>query len=127
MKINCNVDDAQEPIVVDAGTEVTLRITAVAEGTNKNGNTYIMPRFEVENEPYCKDFSKYMELPHDEMTEKQRNKALWALKELCQCFDISLDDDTEDWQGATGDAILGVSSDQEYGEQNFVKTFIIPR
>ena len=117
--------DALEPIAVEPG-EYELRIVDVKVAENKDGNPYVMPRFEILEVPNAKEFGRYIGLVHDDMTEKQRNSAKYAMKSFCEAFGIdpSAPGDTDDWVGSTGWAILGLEESAEYGEQNYVKKFV---
>lgn len=127
MIIEENFDNVVEPYVMPENSEVTLRIVDVKEGTDKNGNPYIMPRFEVEGEVGCKEFTKFLGLPNSEMDAKKKNNALYALKQFFQAFGVDPAGgvDVESLIGLTGYAILGVSDDPQYGEQNYVRRFVI--
>jgi hypothetical protein len=126
--INVDTSGAVEPTVVAAGTEVELRIVDVKVANDKNGHLYMMPRFEVVGEPYSKEFTKFLGMPHAEMDAKKKNQTLSALQAFERCFGCNLQqDDTDQIVGLTGWAILGVEETPEYGEQNYVKKFIVGR
>ena len=122
--IDVNLDDAIEPQVLPADTEHELRILEVKEGVDKNGNPYIMPRFEVPGTVGAKDFTKFFGIPGGNDDPKKRNSKLWALKVFCKTFGIDVNTDTETWVGATGWAILGVEETEQYGPQNYIKRFV---
>lgn len=121
-----NIKETPDPIVVEADSEVELRILDVQLKTNKNGNPYILPRFEIINEPLAKDFTKYMEIPTRSLDAKKFERAKQTLKYFGEAFDIDFDSqlDINDLIGKTGWAILGVETSDEYGEQNYIKKFI---
>lgn len=121
-----DLEGAVEPVVMPAGSEVRLRIVSVLVAKNKHGDPYISPRFEVVDEPYAKEFTKYYSLPNSKQTPKQSNACRNDLKKLFQW--ASLDTSTpinfkEDLIGCEGWAILGQSSDEKYGLQNTVESF----
>jgi len=128
--LELNLSDAQEPKVVDANEEYNLRIIDCTKDKNKKGNDYLLPRFEVVDEPLAKDFTKYIGLPHDEETEKQQNRTKWNLRTFFECFGVDHSrpvDPEDDLVGQTGWAILGVEDNEAFGEQNYVKRFIAPK
>ena len=124
--LDIDVTDAQEPKVVPADEEYELRIIDAKTDTNKDGNPYLLPRFEVVGEPLAKDFTKYIGLPHEEMDAKQLHRAKWALKSYLECFGLPTSGQlvVGDMVGLTGWGILGVEDNEQYGEQNYVKRFI---
>lgn len=128
--LELNLDDAQEPKVVDANEEYKLRIIDCTKDVNKKGNKYILPRFEVVDEPLAKDFTKYLGLPHDEMKAKELNRCKWGLVCFFDAFGVDHSkpvDPEDDLVGQTGWAILGIEDNEAFGEQNYVKKFIAPR
>ena len=132
-----NLDDVTEPTAVPGGSEYKVRIVDVktdesnADGLprNKNGQPYLLPRFEIPEEPTAKEFTAYLGLPTDDMDPKQKNGAGYKLKNFLATFDLDADalGDPSDMVGAEGWAILGLEDSPEWGEQNFVKKFITPK
>jgi hypothetical protein len=121
-----DVNDAVEPIVVAAGEEYKIRIIGCDSKMNKNDEPYMLPRFEVSDEPLAKEFTKYLPLPFQGMDEKKTNNAKLGLKRLFDAFSFepSGDFDTEDLVGLEGWAILGIEKNDQYGDGNFVKRFV---
>lgn len=119
-----DVMNTPDPIVMDADSEVQLRIIACDHKNNKDGNPYILPRMEVIDEPLAKEVTKYLGLPHPGMDEKQLMRAKNALKHFFNAFDVPEKFDPEDLVGMEGWAILGVEESDEYGESNYVKRFV---
>jgi len=125
--LDVDVSDAIEPKAVPGEEEYEVRIVSIDQRINKSGNPFIFPRFDIPTEPSAKDFTKYLPLPHSDMTDKQVNNTKWGLKSFFDAFDVdpSGQIDLEDLIGKTAWAILGVSEDEEYGEQNFIKRFVV--
>lgn len=121
--LDMNFDDVVEPTVAPADAEYELRILDVKEGNDKNGNPYLMPRFEVIDVVGAKDFSYFLGLPNDSMDAKRLNACKWRLKTFMDAFKIEYSSDPQDWVGQTGWAILGVEETDQYGEQNYIKRF----
>lgn len=122
--LDIDVSSAIEPRAVPADVEYELRIIEVKHGVDKNGNPYIMPRFEVINEVGAKDFTKFYGLPTNSDDAKKKNSKAWAIKALCTAFKLNANSDTDTWAGATGWAILGVEENEQYGPQNYIKKFV---
>jgi hypothetical protein len=124
--LDIDVKGATEPKAVSGDAEYQVRIVSIEQRINKSGNPFLFPRFDIPEEPTSKDFSKYLPLPCDGMTDKQVNNAKWGLKAFFDAFGIDAGKkiDIDDCVGSTAWAILGVSEDEEYGEQNFIKRFI---
>lgn len=121
-----NLDDAVEPTVVDGDNEYKLRIVDCKMDTNKNGMPYILPRFEISDEPLSKEFTRYLALPHKDMTDKKLNSTKLMLKRFFEAFGIDPNSpiDVEDLVGLEGWAILGVENSEQYGDQNYIKRFV---
>jgi len=127
--LDMNLGDAQEPKAVPADEEYKIRILTCRSDSDKNGNPYLLPMFEIPDQPTSKGFTKFLRVPHQEMDAKQMNSAKWSMTLFLQAFgmDPGRPFDPEELNGKEGWAILGVSDDEEYGEQNFVKKFIAPK
>ena len=133
-----NLDEASEPMAAEDG-EYTLRIAdwrADKKGAvlqlDKNDEPYIMPVLEIidcEEAEFAKNFSQFLRIPHKGMAAKDINNAKWDIKCFCNCFGIDYSQriDYEECIGKTGEALLIVTPDEGYGEQNKVKTFLSPR
>jgi len=123
------LDESQEPYAVEGGEEHKLRIVEVKSGEDKNGYSYLQPRLEIVGEPYSKDFTHFLHLPSKAMGEKQLNRVRYNYKAFCAAFGIDTtrpQDPNDDWPGHEGFAILGLTENEQYGEQNFIKKLITP-
>lgn len=129
-----NEDEIQDPIAVESG-EYKIRLIDMGDGVRENsaGNPYILPRFEVCDEPIAKDFSNYMALPVDGMDAKALQRNLASLKNFCKAFGITFEqlyahiqaNDFNDMLGLEAWAILGQKDDPEYGPQNYIKKWVV--
>jgi hypothetical protein len=119
-------ENLPEVAPAEADSEVKLRIIAVRVDDNKHGNKYIMPTFEIPDNLSAPEFTKYMELPRSDMDARTKAKKIRLLENFGQCFnfDIFSEWDEADLVGAEGWAIVGVETDDEYGDKNYVKRFI---
>ena len=123
--------DVVEPRTVSADTESELRIVNVRVDSDKNGYPYMMPFFEVINDPYAKEFSHFIRLPHEEQSAKEMNRTKYRLKTFYDAFGVDYSrgvNPSEDMPGKTGWAILGMKESAFSGEEeNYVKRFIAGR
>lgn len=129
-----NLDDAEEPVVLPAGTEAKVRIISVRIGRTaieKGSMQYIQPTVEICDEPMAKDFGIYLGLPEPtKMTPKALQRTKWTLKCFYECFKISTSGESnpqEDWLGLEGWVVLGVQENPGYGQQNNVAEYIKPK
>jgi hypothetical protein len=128
-----DLESAVEPTVVDEG-EYNLRIIDVTEGTDKNSMAYIMPRLEVVDNPYSKDFTIFLHIPDKAtMDAKRLNTAKVRMTNFLKCFGVdpaSRINFKDNLPGKTGWCLLGVGEDDpQFGKQNYVKKngFLQPR
>ena len=121
---------ANNPIELDVlaeGTEAELKIIAMRNGTDKNGNQYISPMFEVlgygEN---VRDFSRYIGLPGEGRTAKENVSAMSQVSKFAKAFgiDISKPFSEDEVVGKRGWAILGIEKDQDGDAINKVNKFV---
>ena len=120
------VSDAVEPVVMPADEEYKVRVVSCDSKMNKNDEPYILPRFEVSDEPLAKEFTKYMPTPFEGQDEKKANNCKLGLSRFFASLDFEPGDnfDTEDIVGMECWVILGVEDNDQYGEGNFIKRFI---
>lgn len=124
------LEDSQEPYALKDGTEIILRVIEVRLDKRADNSTYYTVRFEVPNEPYSKDITDWLNLPSRELDAKRLNVARQKMLHFMQCFNIDVSrpsDPLEDWVGQEGWCILSLSSSNQYGEQNRISKFILPR
>ena len=128
------INDAQEPTVLPKGTEVKVRIIQVRQGTSeKSGNAYLMPLYEVlgDGMEMVKEVSDFLwVLDKEALSAKDYARALDQFKKFAKCFGIDLSrpfDPEEDLVGLEGWIIVGLRKSDEYGEQNNVSKYILPR
>ena len=128
------INDAQEPTVLPKGTEVKVRIIQVRQETSeKSGNDYLMPLYEVlgDGMEMVKEVSDFLwVLDKENLSAKDYARALDQFKKFAKCFGIDLSrpfDPEEDLVGLEGWIIVGLRKSDEYGEQNNVSKYILPR
>lgn len=125
--VNVPMDDVVDMIAVNPG-EYKVRILQVNSGVDKNGSPYLLPRLEVEGEPYAKDFTYFIGLPGGQDDAKQINRKKLKFRDFCLAFGFNPAEQhvLSDFEGALAWATLGKEETDEYGEQNYVKKFIKP-
>ncbi len=122
---DAGLDETFEPTTVKAGEEYKLRIVSFLKGTDKNNNDYLMPFFEVSDEPRCKEFGDYMPLPNAEkMGEKDLNKARLRLNTFLAAFGLTSMLNFDDDVGSEGWAILGMGKDQDGEPVNKINKYV---
>ena len=127
--LDVDTTNAPEITIAEGGKEYNITWLGGIIGNDKNGHPYFMPRFEIVGEPYKKDFTRYHALPYEGMPEKDHARALDELSKFKQCFGIdpSARIDVENDPPLTGWGILGAKEDAEFGEQNTLRKYIIPK
>lgn len=125
-----DLDNAEELKALHEGWQGQIRILSAETRINKNGQPFIIVRFEPLNEPTAKDFTVLFNLTHSSLTPKQNTSNRWNLKLFMQCFGLDASrayDPERDWIGAEGYVILGTKDNgDQYGIQNTINKFIAP-
>ena len=119
--------DTFVPEVLEAGAEVQLVITSMLVDNNKNGDRYMMPFFDVVDNPTVADINDYMELPHERMAPKDLNNAKLRIVDFGAAFGIDFSsqlDIKNDVVGQTGYAILGVGKDRDKNPANKIQRYM---
>ena len=127
-----DIEGAEEPTIAEPGEEYKLRIISVRGGiAGKTECEYFSPVYEVVDAPMVKEFSDFFWVPdREKLSEKQYARACYALKVFASAFEIDLTrpiDYEDDLPGCEGWAILGSKKDEQYGDQNTVRKYIVPK
>ena len=134
-----DIADAPEPKILPRGSEVKARIIAVRGGiSDKNNCQWYQPVFDIPDDPMVIEFNSFFWDLADAITidnegkkkidDKQFQRTLNQFKNFAAAFGIdysrpfSWDDDL---LGLEGWVILGVKKDDEYGDSNTVKRYIV--
>lgn len=127
-----DIADAPEPKILPRGSEVKARIIAVRGGiSEKNNCQWYQPVFDVPDDPMVIEFNAFFWDLADakgKIDDKQFQRALNTFKNFASAFGIdysrpfSWDDDL---LGLEGWMILGVKKDDEYGDSNTVKKYVV--
>jgi len=119
--------DTFEPTVHPDGEEAELRIVSFMKNTDKNGNAFVMPFFEIADDPYSKEFGDYLPLPHGGMSPKEKNEATLKLAAFAEAFDVNFSqqlDIKNDIVGKSGWSILGVGKDKDGNPTNKIRKYV---
>lgn len=121
-----DLENIPELKVLPAGSEVKLRVLDVSIAPDKNGDLMLKVRLDVSDEPEVKDVYWTCHFPKSAFGEKRAAMLKDFLSQFCEAFDISktADNDTSDWLGKEGWAILGVRTDAKYGDSNEVNRWL---
>ena len=126
------IQDAPEPKVLSKGTEVKVRIVSVRSGvSDKNDCTWHQVVFDVPDDPMVMEFNNFMwELDREKLTAKQYQRQLYDFKQFATCFGLdysrpfSWDDDLP---GLEGWVIVGVKKSDDFGDQNTISKYVMPK
>jgi hypothetical protein len=123
--------DIPEPEVLDDGTEVKVRITSVRDARTKDGDVpYYRVTLEVPDNPLVKDFSYNVYRPYEGQSENQAHDTKYKFQQFMRAFrmDMSRPFDPEtDWISEEAWCIVSMKEDKEYGKQNQVRKWILPK
>lgn len=129
LNIGQELQDRQPETAVEEG-EYKLRVTAADIPEGKN---YMLVRFEVQDNPYAREMSKFFTLPGHGRTPKEENRNRNMLGYFFEAFGIDPAgqyDVGEEWPngfvGCEGWALIGPPEDDGggYGPQNKIKRFV---
>lgn len=121
-----DLDNIPELKILPAGSEVKLRILDVNLKPDKNNDLMMQLRLDIVDEPLTKEVYWQCHLPKGSMGEKRVNMLKEFLAQFCEAFEIdkTSSNDTSDWLGKEGWAILGVRTDARYGDSNEVNRWL---
>jgi len=126
------IKDAPEPKILPRGSEVRARIIAVRSGiSDKNSCQWYQPVFDVPDDPMVIEFNAFFwDLIDAEgkVDGKQVERNMSSFNCFAAAFGIDLSRPfnwDDDLLGLEGWMILGVKKDDEYGDSNTVKKYIV--
>lgn len=126
------IKDAPEPKILPKGSEVKARIISVRSGvSDKNDCNWYSPVFDVPDDPMVVEFSDFMwELDKEKLTPKEYQRTMYSFKQFATAFGLDYSRPfswEDDLVGLEGWLILGVKKSDEYGDQNNVKKYVLPK
>jgi len=117
------------------GAETKVRIVSVNSGiSDKDGSQgarWFMPTFDCPDDPYVKEFNTFMwdPLTYNNIADpKKVARSKDQFNRFTKCFKIDLSKPfswEDDLPGKIGWIIVGVQSDDQYGDKNTVSKFVI--
>lgn len=125
--LDFNLADVPDEVTVEPG-EHQLVVTKATERDSKENHPMIEVFFNVIENPDAKMIAHYFMLP--EKGNKNNNNRLRSLKSFVVACKLDLSASInveEDFKGKEVYAILKLESSDEYGEQNRVSRFVIPK
>ena len=127
MRIQFSHDEVPEPKLLEDGAEVTVRIARCLEKKDKNGRDYLSLILEVTDDPEAEDIFHMVYVPHPDESSKQARRTLKNLGDMIRAFGMPEEFDTADLIGEEAQAVIGLRSDEQYGDQNVIRTFVVPK
>ncbi len=128
--LDLDTSDAKEYVTVKPG-EYQLKIAGLELKDSKNtGGKYLQATLAIIcDEPFVKDISHVMMLPTPQDDVKQANNRKLAIQRFKEAFGIDSSPrvDLDAVVGNTGWAILTEEDAKEFGLQNRVKKFVLPK
>jgi hypothetical protein len=126
-----NLGNIPEPEVLDDGDEVEVTISSVTDAETRNGGIpYWRIMLEVADRPLVKPFPYNLYKPHEGQTPRQDFDTKYTIQHFMKACSMSMDrkfDPEMDWLGETGWCIVNMREDREYGKQNSVRKWILPK
>jgi len=122
-----DLTDVFEPTIAQKGTEAELRIISMLVSEDKNGDKFIMPFFEIAEDPYSKEFGDLIYRPTKTMSPKKRNEATLKLIAFSTAFDLDLSNELDiknEVVGKMGWAILDIGKDKEGRPTNKISKYV---
>jgi hypothetical protein len=129
-----DIQNSQDPIILPKGSEVKVRIIQVRTGTSeKTDQDYFSPVFEVlgDGNEMVKELSDFhWILDPEKLDKKTFERSKNQFRKFATCFGLDLSrpfDVEDDLIGLEGWIIVGVKKSDEYGDQNTVSSYVLPR
>lgn len=130
--LESDIAEAPEPKILPRGSEVKARIIAVRGGVSeKNRCQWYQPVFDVPDDPMVIEFNAFfwdLADARGKIDEKQFQRSLNTFKNFAAAFGIDYSRPfswADDLLGLEGWVILGVKKDDEYGDSNTIKKYIV--
>ena len=125
--LDYNLDDVPDLVVAEEGEHLLTVLNVAHHDSDKNGNPFLMVLFSVGDAENTKTVSHFIGLPGGKDSKPEADDKLRRLGYFCDAFNISLPIDVAEMEDKQGSAILKISEDEEYGEQNKIRRFVAPK
>jgi hypothetical protein len=132
--LDFELDKVPELTIAPEG-EAKLSITTAEGKLDKNQQPGVQIRFRVANRPNTSPLSTWLSFPTEGDDEDQRNNKLRRIITFRDAFKLSFKTPSQfanmveegTLKGKEGWAILSVTESDEYGKQNSIKRFTVPK
>lgn len=121
---NPDFSDTHEEVALADGSEALLRLQGVYAGTDKNGNPFKRLVYEPVEEPYAKPLSFFLFMPTANDSARVRNRKNLTLQRWMQAHKLEGGFNWAEIIGTEVWAILRLTQNEKYGEQNEVKEWV---
>lgn len=128
--VDMSFDDVYEETTHPSGTEVKLRCVGADKGIDKNGAAYWKLRYEDANDPHVRQIGYFIGFPNKEIhSVRQINNKKKGFMDWKLAHNLPLETPVSlnDCVGLEAWAILKQTESEEYGIQNEVKSWILPK
>lgn len=127
------LDEVPDLKAVPGDQEYKLRVTSVkhqvSKGEKTAGQELLLMYFDIAEHSDTRPISYPIMLPSDQLSVDENNDRKRQLKRVLQAmeWDISKGFSPDELVGQELFAILGTEVSADYGEQNKIKSFIVPK
>jgi hypothetical protein len=123
--------DIPEPEVLEDGEEVKVTIISVREASTKDGNIpYYRITLEVSDQPLVKDILHQLYKVREDQSAKQKYNTKYIFQQFMRAFSLDMSQKFNpeiDWLGESAWCIVSMKESSEYGKQNQIRKWILPK
>jgi hypothetical protein len=127
--VNMDTSDVYDEVVHPTGTECKLRIVSVDSGETKKGAPYWRMMLEDVNDPHIKRLAYFLSIIGPEDDVRRKNNIKKEFIKFKKAFGFAEDEPLSKLAlpGREAWAVLRMKESEEYGEQNEVKAWTLPK
>lgn len=126
-----NLGDIPEPEVLPDGEEVKVSIISVSDAeTRERHLPYWRITLEVPDQPLIRELTYQLYKVYDGQSPRENFNTRRNLQDFFKAFKLDMHrpfDPERDWIGETAWCIVSMREDPQYGKQNQVRKWILPR
>ena len=125
--LDYDVDSVPELTTMAAGAHQVKIVSAEIrqQKPEKGTSSFLYLRLVPTEDPNAKDIGHVIMLPDDNKDERENNSRLRRLKEFVMAFGLQIPLDTDTMTDTVGVGVLSQEDDEEYGEQNRIRRFLV--
>lgn len=118
--------ETQDYVTLPDGTETKVQIKDATIHTSQAGNKSFKITFIATDEPYAKPIIRYLGLPSVVDDKQKKNNKELMLRDFMDAFGLPRDQpfNLSALIGLQAWAILGVESDEKYGDKNTIRKWV---